>query len=280
MGGDIARTLALVVAFGTISAFAEVSQAQLVPYDDFSNPRIDPAKWQGHESPRDDNPNAEAFRRIQNGQLQITLLSYGGTDTDAGRRTGRFGLAVRNPDLVTAMQADVTVVRAAAQDCVASASSSRARGQLVGRFFNDGSSSGPGDHTGDVPVGIHKARDSKVGDRIEAFINRCLTPDCQSTEELAGLALNSTWVLGQADTLRLEWDEVGEQFIYTVNPGSPAEESVALSYEGLVANAGPPGFDLKRFRISNTGANCTSGRKLVFMQALFDNVQLKPAAVP
>ncbi len=46
MDWKIARRLAFIVAFGT-SAFAGVSQAQLVLYDDFSNPRIDPAKWRG-----------------------------------------------------------------------------------------------------------------------------------------------------------------------------------------------------------------------------------------
>ncbi len=280
MDWKIARRLAFIVAFGT-SAFAGVSQAQLVLYDDFSNPRIDPAKWQGHEGPgRGKGGNAEAFRRIQNGQLQIILLSYGGTDTDAGRRNGRFGLEATNPELVTAMQAEVTVMRAVAQDCVANASSSRARAQLIGFFFNDGSSSGAEDRTGDVSANIQSVRDSKTGDRIEANMGRCLDPRCESGDDLAFFLFNSIWVLGQADTLRLEWDAAGEQFIYTVNPGSPVEELVALSYAGLVANAGPPDLDLKRFRINNSGANCTLGRKLAFMQALFDNVELNPEAVP
>ncbi len=49
MNWTVARRLAFVVAFGTMSAFAGVSQAQLVPYDDFSSPLIDPALGSNEE---------------------------------------------------------------------------------------------------------------------------------------------------------------------------------------------------------------------------------------
>jgi hypothetical protein len=42
----------------------------------------------------------------------------------------------------------------------------------------------------------------------------------------------------------------------------------------------PPGSDRKDLRAENDVANCTSGQKKAFLQALYDNVMFNPEAIP
>ena len=267
--------LTLILTLGLIATSMHVSDAQLVPYDDFSEPLIDPDRWHGNETPsRGANPNTEAARFIDAGQLILGLRSYGGTDRDTGRRSGNFGLAVTGSGRVTAMQAEVTIRNALVEDCPDNPVSTRARAQLIGYFFNDGSSSGPGDVTGDVLASIEKRVDSRTGPGFLALIVKCASPGCQTSDTLGFHVFSTPTALGQADTLRLEWDEAGEQFTFTVNPGGPDEEVQTLSYAGRVTNMAPSDFQLDRLRVRTQGANCLSGRRQVMIDTRYDDVQL------
>jgi hypothetical protein len=57
-----------------------------------------------------------------------------------------------------------------------------------------------------------------------------------------------------------------------------AQETVALSYS--VPDNEPPASERKELRAENDVANCTSGQLKAFMKALYDNVMLKPEAIP
>jgi len=273
--------LAILCLLGVQVGLPSLSYGQLVDYDDFAGPFIDPAKWLGNESPgNNNNANTEAMRHIQEGALRLYLITHGGVDIDEGRRTSRFGLQVTLPEFLTAMQADVTIAQVAAQSCEANTSETRSRAQLIARFFNDGSSPGPGDSTGDIFAGIQKVRSTASGDRIEAFAGRCSNAPCSSSTVELFFAFESPMIMGQTDTLQMIWDDAGSQFLYAVNTGTPEEETVALSYAELFTNMGPPNFNVGRLRANNSVVHCTASRKMAVMEALYDNIRVNPEAVP
>lgn len=262
------------IALVMIATMTGVSYGQLVPYDDFSTDLIDPGKWHGNETPSSrNNPNTEALRLIEDGKLRMMARAYGGTDADTGRSGGNFGLAVRRSDLVTMMQAEVTVLSATVEDCPENSLSTRARAQLFGYFFNDGSG-GPGDSTGDVVAGFDKRVDSRSGNSFLAFVARCTTSGCGAADTIAFEIFDTPMLIGQADTMRLEWDAAGEQFMFTLNPASADEEVKTISYAGIVVNMGPSDFGLDRLRLRNQAANCVSGRRMSALEVLYDDVQL------
>ena len=176
------------------------------------------------------------------------------------------------------MQANVTVTAALAEGCPANASATRARAQLHGAFFNDGSSTGAGDRTGDIFAIIEKRRASPAANTIRALVNRCIDPQCNDNINLATRIFVTGWTLGVADTLELRWDPDNDQFLFALNPGTAGEETAALAYG--VSDANPPGLDLKQLRVLNNVANCTEVRKSASITALFDDVMLNPEAVP
>jgi hypothetical protein len=250
----------------------------LVLYDDFNATRIDPAKWSGTEgfaAPR--NPNAEALRMILGGALRVQLTTYGNTSADSEAQHGRFGLVLANPVPVTAMAAKVTVFRAEAEACAANPAASRARAQLLGFFFNNGSSTGPTDRTGDILAGMNKDLD-RDGRSIVAFISRCLDTACTSSPTLVSHVFAATWSPRHPDTLQLQWDREGQQFLFAVNPGAAGEETAALSYPA--SDAFPAVQAFKAIRASHSAANCAEARKQVSMTATFDDVLINESAAP
>ena len=82
--------IATIVVCGVLATGADVSQAQLVLYDNFTATQIDPTKWRGNESFfAGDNPNAEAQRHIANGKLRVVLTTHGGTLTNTRHPDGQ-----------------------------------------------------------------------------------------------------------------------------------------------------------------------------------------------
>jgi hypothetical protein len=255
--------------------FSGVSQA-LTLYDDFNVKPINPAKWSGTEdSAGPAAPNTESARKLAKQQLYITLTTWGRTDSNSGN-AGNQGnrLSVTNPIPVTTIQADVTVKSAKVVGCAANTTSSRARAQVLGRFFNDGTSPGPGDRTGDILAGMQSQRDSLTGDQILAFINRCTNANCTTFTTSSSVVFAGSWVQGVANTMSVHWDKPNKQFIYTLNPGGSQEQHV-LTYTFSDANG--PVVDFKQVAAKNSAASCTAPpRANAIMKALFDNVMLNP----
>ena len=127
--------LGLIVSL-TVSSVAWGSE--FVLYDSFETPRIEPDKWFSSETRR---PNAilDASRFVKEGKLYLIGVGYGSTESNTGRQTGSFGLGLKTPQSITALQAELTVTNVMAQTCAANAESTQGRAQLVGFFFNDGS---------------------------------------------------------------------------------------------------------------------------------------------
>jgi len=179
---------------------------------------------------------------------------------------------------ITALQAKVTVRSALAQNCAANPEATRSRANLFGFFFNDGSSTGPTDFTGDIIAGITVERNSKTGDRIVAFLNRCDTAACVFSTNLVAAVFTRTWTLGIAQLLTVVWQPANNRFVYTVSGGGLATETRILTY--TQPDAALPRLFLKELRVANTVPNCTAGRRVAAIDALFDSVAINANAVP
>jgi len=268
---------ALLIVPSLLLGFFGVSQAQLVLYDDFNVKPINPAKWSGSEgSAGSAAPNTETTRKLAGKQLYIALTNWGRTDSNTGN-AGNQGnrLAFTNPVPVTTIQADVTVKSAKVVGCAVNTTSTRARAQVLGSFFNDGTSPGAGDRTGDILVGIQSHRDTLTGDEIVAFINRCTNAGCTTFTTSSSVVFTASWVQGAANTLRVQWDKPNKQFIYTLNPGGSQEQHI-LTY--AFSDTDGPVVDFKQVGANNSAASCLgpAPRTRATMKALFDNVMLNP----
>jgi hypothetical protein len=275
MTRPVRHALLLVVALGLLAVPAWSSaQPVMVLYDNFS--KFDPAKWRGEEfQPGESSPLEETSRMIVNGKLQLFVLSWGSEANDTGFSGG--GLTrVRhpNPNAVTALQADVAVVQATAQGCRDNPNQADARAQLQGIFFNDGSSSGVGDETGDVRARFQKRFDSTNGRQILLQVIRCNDPGCNGTTQLISpIVFNTPWAFGQVHTLRLVWDQASHRFTGFVMSGKTIVEFHDFTYDpNTLPDTLPPGFAEKVLRVQVNNVNCTEGATLGAIQALFDNV--------
>jgi hypothetical protein len=205
----------------------------------------------------------------------MDLTSYGRTDSNSGRSGTAESLRVTNPVPITTWQADVTVKSVEVVGCAANPTSTYSKAQLFGGFFNDGTSPGPGDRTGDIFAIIAASMDTITGDRIEAFFNRCTNANCTTVIAGGSHVFSTKWTKGVANTLSIQWDQPNHRFIFTVNPG-PNQEQVALPY--TFPDTNPPVLNFKDLDVANGPASCMgpSLRTSATMKALFDNVMVNP----
>lgn len=174
---------ALVLIIGLcLFVLPATTEVQLVLYDNFSAPFINPQKWHGVESGMGSSPpNTDTVRQIVRGKLRLLLISYGGTASDSGTvGTPLQRLRVNAPTLITTIQANIIINQAVAEGCSGNSTSTKARAGISGVFFNDGSSIGPEDQTGDILAQIRMVRDSFDGDLMETALNRCSDSTCSS----------------------------------------------------------------------------------------------------
>ena len=254
-----------------------VGDAQLVLYDDFSSGLIDPTKWLGTAADGGAaNPTTEAARLIKSGRLELRLNQYGLSTSDSGTSGGQYRLAVSNPAAITTLQTAVTVASAETQACATNAGATvRSRAQVVGGFFNDGSSTGAGDRTGDILAGVQKVADATLGNIIQAFISRCANAACSSTPNLSVQTFVTTWTPNKGHTLAVAWDAPNHQFNLSVKPVFGGKtELITLPY--TQSDSKPPVVNFKQLAVNNSAANCNGSQLHAFMDVLFDNVMVNP----
>jgi len=249
---------------------------EFVLYDHFETPRIEPDKWFGSETRRPHRV-LEASRFVKEGKLYLIAVGYGDTGSNAGRQTGSFGLGLKPSGSLTGLQAELTVTNVMAQTCAANAESTQARAQLVGFFFNDGSGSQrqKGDLTGDVVAVLEKVADSRDGNLIRAIVLRCMSWTCSQGQTIKALLFKRKWTLSQPDVLRIEWERLDSQFVFSVNPGAEGEESRRIAYDPALRPRPPSQRQLQRIRVRHHGANCQAGRRAALMTVAVDDVYVR-----
>jgi hypothetical protein len=268
--------------FGIAAAIAALiliwpasAPAQWTLYDDFGGAVIDPGRFHVNDTiAGSSSPTAETLHVLSRGELRQLITQYGGVDSNSGSVTGAARLPINDPTGITAMRAQVIVTRAVAEACNGNPFVSRGHAEVIGRFFNDGTSTGPGDQTGDITAVTRKVLDPVEGAVIEAGMFRCANSSCSSTPSVVPTQnFNTIWSFNQAHTMTVQWDPANDQFIYSVKPRFGPEETVTLSYAGILSGENPPlvgGPDSLTLRA--LVANCAGDRKLVLMEALFDDL--------
>jgi hypothetical protein len=259
---------------------ASEARAALTLYDSFNDgTTINPEKWSGSEgSAGSAAPSTESRRQISAKQLELRLTSWGGTESDSGNSgSSSIRLNIADPAAAQAktIQAAVSMPSAGVEGCDSNAYDTNARARIAGGFFNDGSSTGASDRTGDIMAAIEKIKDSSGVFVIRAWVARCKDATCSTTGVFLSHDFTSTWTETKADTLKLQWVPSQNKFIFTVNPG-PLKESYALSYNGLYTDTHPAIADFRHLAIYNYVANCTSARKSATTRATFDAVYTAP----
>jgi hypothetical protein len=255
------------------------------PYDDFAGPSLGPDLWFGISTEGTRGaPTTASSRGLADGGLRLNLRSFGGTQTDSGTVLTRQGVNVVQlgpagaTGSIVGLEAKATVIAAKAQACAANPAASSARAQVIGGYFNDGTSTGGDDRTGDIIAILELRRSDDGSNSIVGSVNRCTEPTCASSTPVAlsgnPAVLASTWALETPVTLRVVWQRENEAFLFVVNPG-PAAEEVSVSYAGDLTETSAPVRDFKSVRILNVSENCTADRALARMDVVFDDVRVK-----
>jgi hypothetical protein len=274
------------VAASVLAWLAGPAHAQFALYDDFSSGFIRPGLWEGISTEGTFSaPTAETLRLVENGSLHLSLVSRGENTSDTGSVTSRQGLQLRQvgtlggSGFIIGMKARMTVLDATVQDCVANpltGGAIRARAMLLGWFFNDGTSSGPTDDTGNIIAGIQLAKEADGSNQIQTFVQRCTNASCGTVANIGGPVLTTTWSPDMPLIAKVVWDQANGKFTFAVtDPVTLAVESAEVVYQGVVADAGPPANgDFHQVRVQNSVKNCSIGRKEVSMDALFNAVKV------
>jgi hypothetical protein len=256
-----------------------VSEAQWVLYDDFSAASIDPDRWSANfATSGGSNPTLDISNLVRNGKLFLALTQYGLTTQNTGTSGGQARLAVvASPGTIIGMQAGVKVKQATVDTCLLNTSTGvRARAQIDGGIFNDGSGGGS-NRTGDIIAGIQQMRDTNLGDVFQAFLVRCGDSTCSSTGNLLSGTYSyifiTTWQLNEAHTMSVLWDKPNKQFHFSVVGQFGAQEDTTLTYTD--PDSILPANNFKQLTVNNSAANCTGSRKLSSLGVLFDNVKLQ-----
>jgi hypothetical protein len=307
-----ARTAALLIVAAALALWPARAAAQpLSLYDDFSSGEIDPMRWLGYthsvhstrniakpfwNGRRDDigsdvysTLNEESTRKVVDGRAQITLTALGPDNRDgdftpgfsrSGLRLNRAALADGSP-AVLRMQATVTVAAVSVDPCAAGTMGGGASfgAQIFGHFFNDGSSRGPGDLTGDVFATLQQSLGSSGA--FVASLGRCLSADCAWIERLAAVGFTRAAPVGAAHTLTITWQPAVNSFLFVVGGAGPLE-SHRIAY--TQADATPARGFAYDLRVVNTPSVCYGppairhrGRATIDVR--FDDVRLDSAAV-
>ncbi len=225
-----------------------------VLYDNFdgppySGPRLSSAKW----------ADLELVREIQGGHL----VSKVAVAEPAGN-VGRSRLFPVNQNAVASMQADVRVTEF-------QSNSGWVRAQLTGSFYNDGSSTGANDSTGEVEAYMQIASDTGGQLYTRFYAARCTDSQCNTSTVLNNFfdsfgAVN----LGETHTLFLRWD--GSVFTYgmdgTIRTFDP--KPYAAVNKPPVEHYKQPIYTRAQF---NTGSTP------VYIAAIFDNVLVNEQAL-
>lgn len=311
-----AARLALLLAAVALTLWPAAAAPQgLVVYDDFSSGEIDPTRWTGYDhrisytrqrakpynGNRDDVVssdvpdsftayNEEAIQQVVDGQAQIALTTVGPNfrDSDFTAGFGRSGLRVNHLALadgappVTRMQATVTV-GAVSVDLCGGRDPAREGGsaEIFGHFFNDGSSTGPADLTGDVVVSLGR-RGGSSGGVFVGVIGRCLTADCGWIGSLGSVQFTRPAALGVAYTLTITWQPTVNAFQFAVSGAGAPIESHRATYP--VADSAPARGYAYDLRVANFPITCWGPPESRFMErwsidARFDNVRFDSTAV-
>ncbi len=256
--------LVVLLAFATfLLPHAPVLQAAttFTPYDDFSEGVIDSALWN----------NYEFVREIDNGRLWLLARSANGS-TGPISNTLKFGGDV-DPSTITTITATITPHQFDYGD---PENPTKAMAMVGGRFYNDGTSSGPGDCTGDIigQIGIGYTNGSPTVPKLFCSVSRFNSSDCSTTDPtpLASAVWPITVSMDTPYTVTVAWDQSTSTFTATYS-GTTKTYTASGTID-------PPRSLFRGLYTKVLNNTDESGGKAGFASAYFDNVYTNLSSDP
>ena len=220
-------------------------------YDAFSGDRINPDRWIALGT---DPFTLDVVRAVGSGVLWLGNRSYGDRSVTGGRVRHDVRLQFANSNAIHSIAGLFQVTALDLVGCSApSGTSTQVEVRIDGYFFNDGSSSGAGDATGDIWIQLRLDRSTSSGlpagrMRVTSNVFHCQDSRCDTGPDLFFDATSlGTVGIGEPVLLAVLWDADNDRFIFARN-GFPA---LVYSYTNDVAtDANPPG-SLSGKRLTN-----------------------------
>ena len=272
------------IIFVLTIGFAFSAQAQLTVYDDFSGPFVDTARWYHRNPTGDDVWWYDAGFRILKGKLNYFNRAYGADlDTDA-TQSMRRQLFLKNATDVTGIETSIQMAKNGHEitGCAANPVPSETRISMGGAFFNDGSSTGPGDFTGDILAHMGFFKYSDLGTLppgniaippgymgVRARVYRCTNATCSTSDIIKEVLFDNLLVkLGKKTMLRITLDKGANTFTFQVG-----KKDVA-TYPYTVPDSAAPIQKNIRLEVAHYLANCPSpaAKTVGWADVLFDYV--------
>jgi len=274
--------LLLTISFyGVAALLSGVSHAQaVVTYDDFNGQFIiDGNKWYGNEQ----SGGVDVIRRAENSEVTLAFGAYGDSNSDTGRTNLRNRLhfePTTGVDLssVTTVSFDGTIKVALTEDCIANPEGADVELRWIRQFFNDGSSTGPDDATGDIGGFMRMRVNSDGSTTIDTNIYRCTDAPCNESIDITYESFPTGFSLGETKTLGVLWQPSNDLFTFVVDQGLPSQEIIIGSYNGYDDSA-PAVQEFMYIGNRVRVPNCSEGRKRAGLLSTIDNVRLNSEAI-
>lgn len=224
-------------------------------YESWRNHKIRADRWR---IGRNDD-SLEITREVFFNNLLMRYRVRGLDTSDSGSVFAQHRLFIKNPFEVNKIAVDFRVVSLAAVGCTANPAFTRVSPAVLDLSkFNDGSSMGPGDMTGDHFIRIGVLRDySSVEphDNLtgQAFLYRCKNSTCgDAVSSVFNLDIGKVRV-GEKFSLTAIWDPDNHQFLVGLN-----DNLFPLVYEAAL-NYGPAISPFATIRMQMNVINCKNG---------------------
>lgn len=254
----------------------QASHEGFAVYDDWSAPTLRSDRWRGFETT---GGAQEIQREVSGGRLHMRYRIEGRTTSNSGRSGSANILSPANPTAIDQIEADFRVASMVLTGCALNPTASVViPAQLQLARFNDGSSTGPGDRTGNRIAEILLRRRSDTTDadgilRVVGRMGRCTNSACSTTAVVSEVELPQTVKVYKKFTLRLVWDEPNDQFLFGVD----ANPDVSLAYGS--DNAGPAISPFLTLGMFHAAANCTAEPTVADAETWVSEVRTNSSAV-
>jgi hypothetical protein len=250
--------IGLIVAMLPLMGARNTPRAVFAVYEDWSNlsQTIRADRWRGSEVAG----GQEITRKVKNLHLNMRYRMEGFTNSDTGFADGANILSTTNPTQITQMAADAKIKSYETHECATNPRLTRVRTiRLEIIKFNDGSSTGPSDRTGDHLGRVQVVRDSDSTDppeilQVVGSIHRCQNADCSDQKRFGGDNPLGPVTVGKQHQVRVIWDQANHQFLFGLNTNA----DVAVPY--TASDSAPAVQPEATLSQRATPANCTSGR--------------------
>lgn len=239
--------LCSLIGFASLFLFSHAPAVSL--YDDFSTEEIDQTRWKQGLLVREIDPLSS--------KLSMKAETPSGVLMKEFPYSVQNELGLRDPDSVTSLQAEVTVLETRLEG------SARTYAFLGGRFYNV--SAGSHDtYLGDVYAEV-SIRETGKGLEARWYIGKYRTAKAKLWD-MASRALPVTIEYGKPYTLSIEFDADARRFTFKAG-------SAAATYGPLNVPRNPKGA-VKAWKALGVTARAYRERERAFISATFDDVQV------